>query len=172
LIVPVAVTIGKLALAKAGLIDADPGDGRVDKRGGGGAFTTPSYPVSGFRHATVAAATRAWRRRRARWRAGMETTPERFMQGANVRGSMPIIDSVTLIIYGWKSVQPGTLSWVFPSVAAAAHAAHAMTNAARWAVFAGNRPPRAEERAEVSLARMRAEAKLLLEGTSGDSSAG
>ena len=70
---------------------------------------------------------------------------------------MPIIESVTLIIYGWKSVQPGTLSWVFPSVAAAAHAAHTMKNAVAWAVVAGR--PRPTD----NLARMRADAKVLLE---------
>ena len=26
----------------------------------------------------------------------------------------PLFDQVTLVVYGWKSVQPGTLSWVFP----------------------------------------------------------
>jgi len=47
---------------------------------------------------------------------------------------------VTLIVYGWKVVEPGTLWWVFPSVAAAVAAAHAMTNAAKWAIVKG--PPR------------------------------
>jgi hypothetical protein len=45
-----------------------------------------------------------------------------------------VINSVVLVVYGWKSVQPGTLSWVFPSLAAAVHAAHTMTNAAKWAI--------------------------------------
>lgn len=51
---------------------------------------------------------------------------------------MPLVESVTLIVYGWKNVQPGTLEWVFPSVAAAMHAARAMSNAVEWAVVAGN----------------------------------
>jgi len=46
-----------------------------------------------------------------------------------------LISGVVLVVYGWKSVEPGTLAWVFPSVAAATHAAHAMTNAVRWAVI-------------------------------------
>jgi hypothetical protein len=49
-----------------------------------------------------------------------------------------VFDTVVLVIYGWKSVQPGTLSWAFPSLAAAVFAAHAMTNAVRWAIVAGS----------------------------------
>jgi hypothetical protein len=47
------------------------------------------------------------------------------------------LEQVTLIVYGWNSVEPGTLSWVFPSVGAALGAARAMTNAVRWAIVAG-----------------------------------
>jgi hypothetical protein len=56
----------------------------------------------------------------------------------NTRNAMtPLFEHVTLIVYGWKSVEPGTLSWVFPSVGAAVAAARAMTNAVRWAIVAG-----------------------------------
>ncbi len=51
----------------------------------------------------------------------------------------PLLEQVTLVVYGWKSVEPGTLSWVFPSVGAAVAAARAMTNAVRWAIVAGKR---------------------------------
>jgi hypothetical protein len=51
----------------------------------------------------------------------------------------PLIDQVTLIVYGWKSVEPGTLWWVFPSFSAALSAARAMTNAVKWAIVAGTR---------------------------------
>ncbi len=49
----------------------------------------------------------------------------------------PLLEQVTLVIYGWKSVEPGILSWAFPSVGAALTAARAMTNAVRWAIVAG-----------------------------------
>ena len=50
-----------------------------------------------------------------------------------------LVDQVTLVVYGWHNVQPGTLSWVFPSVTAAVAAARAMTNAVRWAIVRGRR---------------------------------
>ena len=48
-------------------------------------------------------------------------------------------EPVTLVVYGWSSVEPGTLSWTFPSLRAALDAAHAMKNATQWAVVAGAR---------------------------------
>jgi hypothetical protein len=51
----------------------------------------------------------------------------------------PLLEQVTLVVYGWKSVEPGTLSWVFPSVSAAVAAARAMKNAVKWAIVAGRR---------------------------------
>ncbi len=51
----------------------------------------------------------------------------------------PLLEEVTLVVYGWKSVEPGTLAWVFPSLAAAVSAAHAMRNAVRWAIVRGRR---------------------------------
>ncbi len=47
------------------------------------------------------------------------------------------IEEVTLIVYGWENVQPGTLSWVFPSLRSALGAVRAMRNAVRWAVLHG-----------------------------------
>jgi hypothetical protein len=47
------------------------------------------------------------------------------------------IEEVTLIVYGWENVQPGTLSWVFPSLRSALAAVRAMRNAVRWAVLDG-----------------------------------
>jgi hypothetical protein len=49
-----------------------------------------------------------------------------------------LLESVVLVVYGWKSVEPGPLAWVFPSLAAAVRAAGAMTNAVRWAVLASS----------------------------------
>jgi hypothetical protein len=65
---------------------------------------------------------------------------------------------VTLIVYGWKVVEPGTLWWVFPSVAAALAAAHAMTNAAKWAIVQG--PPNG---AVVDIAKARSAGSVLIE---------
>jgi len=47
------------------------------------------------------------------------------------------IGEVTLVVYGWENVQPGTLSWVFPSFDAAMKAARALRNATRWAIMGG-----------------------------------
>jgi hypothetical protein len=48
-------------------------------------------------------------------------------------------EPVTLVVYGWSSVEPGTLAWTFPSLRAALDAAHTMTNATQWAVVRGAR---------------------------------
>ena len=57
----------------------------------------------------------------------------------------PLLEQVTLVVYGWQSVEPGTLSWVFPSVGAAVAAARAMKNAVRWAIVAGRRESDADD---------------------------
>jgi hypothetical protein len=49
------------------------------------------------------------------------------------------IDAVTLVIYGWRENEPGTLAWVFPSLAAALRAVRAMRNAVRWLIVRGRR---------------------------------
>lgn len=61
--------------------------------------------------------------------------PPQKEQGAG----MNFVEQVTLIVYGWKNVEPGTLSWVFPSLTAALAAARTMTNAVRWSIVAGSR---------------------------------
>jgi hypothetical protein len=68
-----------------------------------------------------------------------------------------IVEHVTLVVYGWQSVEPGTLWWVFPSFGAALAAARAMTNAARWAIVAGSRG------SEVDVAEERARGSVLVE---------
>jgi hypothetical protein len=45
---------------------------------------------------------------------------------------------VTLIVYSWENVQPGTLSWLFPTFRAAVSAAYAMKNAVKWAIVRGD----------------------------------
>ena len=76
-----------------------------------------------------------------------------------------MVDSVILVVYGWKSVQPGTLSWVFPSIGAAVHAAKTMTNAVRWAILAGSTgmTERVAAQATVDLDGARALGSVLLE---------
>ena len=49
------------------------------------------------------------------------------------------VSSVTLIVYGWDVNEPGTLSWVFPSVSSAMSAVRALKNAVRWLIVAGRR---------------------------------
>lgn len=79
-----------------------------------------------------------------------------------------MLDTVVLVVYGWKSVQPGTLSWVFPSLSAAVHAAHTMTNAVEWAIVAGGGLASATVDAaidSIDLRRLRATGGVLLEQT-------
>lgn len=48
-----------------------------------------------------------------------------------------LLGEVTLIVYAWHNVQPGVLSWIFPTVRAALSAAYAMRNAVHWAIVRG-----------------------------------
>jgi hypothetical protein len=59
-------------------------------------------------------------------------------------------EQVTLVVYGWKNVEPGTLSWVFPSLTAALAAARTMTNASCWSIVAGTRESEVDIDAERS----------------------
>ena len=45
---------------------------------------------------------------------------------------------VTLFVYGWESVEPGPLSWAFPSLRAALEAVRTMRNAVEWCICAGS----------------------------------
>lgn len=75
------------------------------------------------------------------------------------RAVSPLLDQVTLVVYAWKNVEPGTLSWVFPSLAAALAAARTMTNAVGWSIVAGRRD------ADVDVTRERSSGTVLLEQT-------
>ncbi|MBS2013770.1 MAG: hypothetical protein JST00_12835 [Deltaproteobacteria bacterium] len=46
-------------------------------------------------------------------------------------------DGVTLFVYGWENVQPGPLSWVFPTLGTALDAVRTMKNAVEWCIVAG-----------------------------------
>jgi hypothetical protein len=57
------------------------------------------------------------------------------------RTSSPDLEAaavVTLFVYGWENVEPGPLSWVFPSLRAALDAVRTMRNAIEWCIVAGN----------------------------------
>ena len=60
------------------------------------------------------------------------------------------IEEVTLIVYGWENVQPGTLSWTFPSLRSALDAVRAMRNAVQWAVLLGDQRPSAMDDVEAA----------------------
>ncbi len=46
--------------------------------------------------------------------------------------------SVTLFVFGWHNVEPGPLSWAFPSLKTAMDAVKTMKNAAQWCICSGN----------------------------------
>jgi hypothetical protein len=46
-------------------------------------------------------------------------------------------DGVTLFVYGWENVQPGPLSWAFPTLGTALDAVRTMRNAIAWCIVAG-----------------------------------
>ena len=50
-------------------------------------------------------------------------------------------------------MEPGTLSWVFPTLRAALAAASAMKNAVRWAILSGTHAPESEAPFDVTTAR-------------------
>lgn len=47
-------------------------------------------------------------------------------------------EGVTLYVYGWENVQPGPLSWAFPSLRSAVDAVRTMRNAVEWCIVAGS----------------------------------
>lgn len=85
----------------------------------------------------------AWRRDELPKRMGTSSAEAtEFLQSGTFRAAprapMPTLSSeVTLVVYGWENVQPGTLAWVFPSLKSAIAAVNAMRNAVRWVIVAG-----------------------------------
>ena len=63
-------------------------------------------------------------------------------------------EGVTLFVYGWENVQPGPLSWAFPSLRAALLAVRTMRNAVEWCIVAGR---------EGSIESARAKGAILIE---------
>jgi hypothetical protein len=74
---------------------------------------------------------------------------------AAAAGVADAAEGVTLFVYGWESVEPGPLSWAFPSLRAALDAVKTMRNAVEWCIVAGS------EWATVDAAR--AEGAVLIE---------
>ena len=48
-----------------------------------------------------------------------------------------IAGDVTLFVYAWHSVEPGPLSWCFPSLRSALDAVQRMKNAIGWSIVSG-----------------------------------
>jgi hypothetical protein len=54
---------------------------------------------------------------------------------------LPIAETaaaVTLFVFGWHNVEPGPLSWPFPSLRTALDAVRTMRNAAQWCICSGD----------------------------------
>jgi len=47
-------------------------------------------------------------------------------------------EGVMLFVYGWNDVEPGPLSWAFPSLKTALDAVRKMKNAIGWSIVAGH----------------------------------
>jgi hypothetical protein len=69
---------------------------------------------------------------------------------------------VTLVVYGWSSVEPGTLAWTFPSLRAAVTAAQKMKNATDWAIVSGSVGAHADGK-PVDVDEARAAGEVLME---------
>jgi hypothetical protein len=77
-------------------------------------------------------------------RSGAETSADEAAAAAAAAAA-----AVTLFVYGWENVEPGPLSWVFPSLRAALEAVRTMRNAIGWSICSGT------EWADVDVARAR-----------------
>lgn len=53
------------------------------------------------------------------------------------RAAVELADLVTLVVTAWHNVEPGVLSWSFPSFASALAAAGALRNAVEWLIVEG-----------------------------------
>jgi hypothetical protein len=57
-------------------------------------------------------------------------------------------EAVTLFVYGWENVEPGPLSWAFPSLRTALDAVKTMRNAIEWCIVSGHEWPSIEDARE------------------------
>ena len=65
------------------------------------------------------------------------SSPDYSVEAA-AAGVADAAEGVTLFVYGWESVEPGPLSWAFPSLRAALDAVKTMRNAVEWCIVAGS----------------------------------
>jgi len=57
--------------------------------------------------------------------------------GPEAAAAAAAAEAVTLFVYGWDNVEPGPLSWAFPSLRSALDAVRTMRNAIEWCIVAG-----------------------------------
>lgn len=57
--------------------------------------------------------------------------------GPEAAAAAAAAEVVTLFVYGWENVEPGPLSWPFPSLRSALDAVRTMRNAVEWCIVAG-----------------------------------
>lgn len=57
--------------------------------------------------------------------------------GPEAAAAAAAAEVVTLFVYGWDNVEPGPLSWPFPSLRSALDAVRTMRNAVEWCIVAG-----------------------------------
>jgi len=69
-------------------------------------------------------------------RSSPDFGPEAAAAAAQIEASV-----VTLFVYGWENVEPGPLSWAFPSLRTALDAVKTMRNAIEWCIVAGHEWP-------------------------------
>lgn len=58
--------------------------------------------------------------------------------GPEAAAAAAAAEAVTLFVYGWENVEPGPLSWAFPSLRTALDAVKTMRNAIEWCIVAGH----------------------------------
>ncbi len=68
-----------------------------------------------------------------RSRGGADSWPE----ATELASRSGHVGEARLVVYEWNHVQPGMLSWTFPSLRAALVAVRTMTNAGRWVIVRG-----------------------------------
>ncbi len=68
------------------------------------------------------------------------SSPEFAVEAAAAAAQLEA-SAVTLFVYGWENVEPGPLSWAFPSLRTALDAVKTMRNAIEWCIVAGHEWP-------------------------------
>jgi hypothetical protein len=66
------------------------------------------------------------------------SSPDYGAEAAEAAAAIAAAEAVTLFVYGWENVEPGPLSWAFPSLRSALDAVKTMRNAVEWCIVAGH----------------------------------